>query len=154
MRRWFWLPALIAIGTAALAAACGGGSSEQTAAPGGVTAASVDVSITAQDYSFQPAQISGVAGKPFRVTITNQGNATHSFVIDELNINQTISPGQQATVTVSPSGAGQLTFYCRFHRSSGMQGTLTVTGAAGAAAPSVAPAATATASSGGGYFGY
>lgn len=60
---------------------------------------------------------------------------THTFTIDELNIDVTLSPGESKVLTVTPSSPGDFSYYCRFHKASnGMQGTLTVSRSAGGGA--------------------
>ncbi len=145
------IAAALAIGL--LAAACGGGGEDKS----GATAAGGDktAQLALGDYYFKPTGLQGQTGQPIQVKLTNEGKATHTFTIDSLKIDRTLKPGEEATITVTPSQAGGLTFYCRFHsQSSNMKGTLTVSGAAGAA-PAQAAAPTGAPSSGGrsGYYG-
>ena len=57
-----------------------------------------------------------------------------------------IAPGKDVKVTVTMPKSGSVSFYCKFHKSSGMAGAL-VTSGSGAAPPT-------TTSGGGGYGGY
>jgi plastocyanin len=60
-------------------------------------------------------------------TLTNAGDATHTFTIDELDVDEELAPGATAEVQADlPSDGGQLRFYCRFHAAQGMEGTITV----------------------------
>lgn len=153
-RRWAIgvIAAALAIGL--LAAACGGDDDEHrpsAAAAGG----DKTVQLALGDYYFQPTGLRGQAGQPIQLKLTNEGKATHTFTIDSLKIDKVLKPGEEATITVTPSQAGDLPFYCRFHvQSSNMKGTLTVSGAAGAAPPKTAAATSAPSSGGGsGYYG-
>ncbi len=71
-------------------------------------------------------------------------------------MNQLLNPGQTATVTVTIPSKGATTWFCRFHRSLGMQGSffgkvgdkpIATPSAAGATATTKAPSS----SSSGGY---
>ncbi len=154
-RRWAIgvIAAALAIGL--LAAACGGDEGDKS----GATAAGAGGNKTAQvaldDFYFKPTALQGQTGQPIQLKLTNEGKETHTFTIDSLNIDKTLKPGEEATITVTPSQAGGLTYYCRFHvQSSNMKGTLTVSGAAGVAPPKTTAAASAPPKSPGGSSGY
>ena len=158
MRRSFAIFAVLALVAAFGATACGGSDEEKTTTQGttqGTTSGAV--SLEQDDFYFQPTTLEGEAGKPLQVALKNEGQASHTFTIDSLNIDQTVKPGETMTVSVTPKAGGDLPFYCRFHKASnGMQGTITVSGGSGASATSPsATSPTATKStSGGGYSGY
>lgn len=132
-------PLLIAVPLALAIAACGddddnasgdgtaGATSpaaETTASPEATTPSgeSEAIDISAQDFAFAPASISGVAGEELTATITNTGSAPHTFTIDDLDVDVQLGAGEAATVSFTSTGDD--TFYCRFHRSAGMEGTL------------------------------
>ena len=150
MTRWLPLACLALVAAALVAAACGDDEEEttpqntSTASPGGTA-----VSVEADDFDFDPRELQTDTGQPLTVKIENSGKATHTFTIDDLNIDETLSPGQEATVTITPAREGTLEFYCRFHKSQGMVGTLKVgAGGSGQTMP------TATKASAGPGFGY
>ena len=150
MTRWLPLACLALVAAALVAAACGDDEEEtapqdtSTASPGGNA-----VSVEADDFDFDPKELQTDTGQPLTVKIENSGKATHTFTIDDLNIDETLSPGQEATVTITPAREGTLEFYCRFHKSQGMVGTLKVgAGGSGQTMP------TATKASAGPGFGY
>ena len=153
-RRWAIgvIAAALAIGL--LAAACGGGyGADKSGAAGAGGAKTAQVAL--DDFYFKPTALQGQTGQPIQLKLTNEGKATHTFTIDSLKIDKTLKPGEEATITVTPSQAGALTFYCRFHvQSSNMKGTLTVSGAAGVAPPKTTAAASAPPKSPGGSSGY
>jgi len=149
MRGLFALLGVLALVAAFGAQACGGSDEETTTTQGTTSGA---VSLEQDDFYFQPTTLKGEAGKPLQVALKNEGQASHTFTIDSLNIDQTVKPGDAMTVTVTPKSGGDLPFYCRFHKASnGMQGTITVSGSSSGAATS--PSATKS-TSGGGYGGY
>ncbi len=142
---------IVAFGTAAVA--CGGGSNNQQNTSAGAPGGGNRVQLDASDFQFSPAQLQVAAGATLTVKLTNTGKATHSFTIPELNVDAVVQPGQEMDVQVTPRSAGTLQFFCRFHQSRGMVGTLTVTaagGAAGSSAPA-GPTAVATAPAAAGY---
>ena|SRR5439155_25340111 len=149
MRRSFAIFAVLALVAAFGATACGGSDEEKTTTQGTTSGA---VSLEQDDFYFQPTTLSGEAGKPLQVALKNEGQASHTFTIDSLSIDQTVKPDETMTITVTPKAGGDLPFYCRFHKASnGMQGTITVSGSSGSGATS--PTATKS-TSGGGAGGY
>jgi plastocyanin len=152
MRRWLPVLSVPILALALiLAAACGGSGTKETATGGGQPSASpVKASMTIDDSFFDPKELTAKAGQPLTVELQNNGNAPHTFTIDALNIEETLDPGQKATVTLTPKQDGTMQFYCRFHRSQGMEGTLTV--GSGSASSLSGPSPTQSAgSSGSGY---
>ena len=82
--------------------------------------------LEADDFYFEPTVLVGTAGQRLTIEVENEGSATHTFTIDEQGIDEELSPGGSATVTVTFPDSGQLVFYCRFHRGQGMLGALQV----------------------------
>lgn len=148
---------LMILGTLPLviAAACGGGggggTTEQkatatTAASGrppvslagmvndhGTTSLSgTELEMELDDFYFEPTFVKAAGGREVRLSLSNKGNAPHTFTIDDLGIDEVLQPGAKATVTVKLPAGGTVAYYCRFHKASGMQGAFAVTGAASA----------------------
>jgi plastocyanin len=125
-RRWMsLLGALFAL--TLLAASCGGddtppdqgGGSSPTGSPAdGGDGGGADLTIV--DFGFSPTKLSVTDGQT--ITITNIGEASHTFTTEDGAIDQTIGPGE--TVDIDLTGATSGGFHCRFH--SQMMGTLTV----------------------------
>ena len=78
------------------------------------------------DFYFEPTVITGSAGQTLTIHLTNNGSVPHTFTSDTLKIDDTLSPGQTMDVQVTFPDSGFTEFYCRFHRSKGMVGELTV----------------------------
>ncbi len=136
MRKWFWVLALAAIAAALLAAACGDDEEEtgDNESPGNNEEAGQTVEMEMDDFYFDPAELDAAPGDTITVNLKNEGQATHTFTIDALGIDQQVAAGEEATVQVHAAEAGDLRFYCRFHGASGMEGTIKVgSGSAGAA---------------------
>ena len=123
-----------------LAAACGGDGDDEDA--GGSPAATVAESTTTEaevggdnptvviemeDFEFAPPSAQGQAGETVTVELENTGQAPHTFTIDDLDVDQQVPPGDKATVKVELPESGEVTFYCRFHRASGMEGSFELT---------------------------
>ena len=132
--------AILAIALAALA--CGG--DDEAGLDGNGTASSPQlVEVTAKDFSFVPAKLRGTVGAPIEITLKNTGQVSHTFTIDEFNVDTELAAGEKTTVTVLPSEPGEFTYYCRFHEGRGMRGVITTSGedvsGAGASSPSDPP---------------
>ncbi len=100
------------------------------AAPAGgeAGAGATDLTVSAVDIAFEEKELSAPADTEVTITITNNGNSQHDFVIDELGIaTKLLNPGESETVTIN-APAGSYTYYCSVpgHRQAGMEGTLTV----------------------------
>lgn len=77
------------------------------------------------NFFFEPASIAVELGQEVMITIA-ENTGTHTFVIDELGINEVINEGE--TFSFTPTDDGTFTFYCDVgnHRAMGMEGTLHV----------------------------
>jgi uncharacterized cupredoxin-like copper-binding protein len=108
----------------------------QTPAPGSedvpetvVSEGVIEVTIEGDEYSFSPATITVKDGITVRLTLKNNGNVSHNFLIDALDVDSgLVSPGSSKTFEFTAVGAGTYSFYCSVpgHEDSGMVGTLKV----------------------------
>ncbi len=149
--------------TAALAATSAKGSPPPVKLSGKVnvhgtgTATAGAVTIQQHDYFFSPTFVKVPAGvTSVSVTVTNMGQALHSFTVPAARISADIQPGSSMTFTVPVSGGGVL-FYCRFHRQLGMQGAFftkkgaKISASAGASGGGTGAGTATTSGSSGGY---
>jgi plastocyanin len=83
------------------------------------------------DFYFEPTVLEGKPGQKVTLELKNEGNSEHSFTIDSQNVDQELGPGEEAEVDVTIPKSGVVSFYCKFHKSSGMAGALAVTGQSG-----------------------
>jgi plastocyanin len=83
-----------------------------------------EVDLEADDFYFDATFLEATPGDTLAVAITNDGDATHTFTIDSLQIDEEIQPGSSANVEVTVPDSSALNFYCRFHRGRGMQGAV------------------------------
>jgi plastocyanin len=78
------------------------------------------------EFYFEPTVLKGAAGQTLSIKLENGGKLPHNFTLEAQSINQDVQPGQDATVSVTFPQSGVLEFFCRFHRSRGMIGELSV----------------------------
>jgi plastocyanin len=130
MRTWM-AAAVLAIGL--LGAACGsggsggggaygggGGSSDSSGSAGGASV----LTLAQANFQFTPANITVNQGDTITVSDTNP-STPHTFTIDgtDIDVSNNAQQSQDVTIDLKP---GTYTFYCRFHKAQGMQGTLVV----------------------------
>jgi plastocyanin len=113
------------------------------------------VSIDADDFYFEKTYIKGKAGETVGVTVDNTGAVDHTFTVDAQGVDEELAPGDSIDVDVKiPKSGKAATFYCRFHRSSGMQGAMFSQKGGKAGSSGASGGTTETTSSGGGGYGY
>jgi plastocyanin len=83
-----------------------------------------EASIEVDDFYFEPTIIKGTAGQQISLELENEGDALHNFTLSEQSIDQDIQPGSSETVSVTFPQSGQLEFFCKYHKGSGMVGAL------------------------------
>ncbi|HET7482876.1 MAG TPA: cupredoxin domain-containing protein [Actinomycetota bacterium] len=90
-----------------------------------VTIEAGDLRLTAQDTEFSTEQLDG-DGPDVTVAVVNKDLGSHTFTIDELDVNESL-PGQATTRVSFDAPPGTYTYYCAVqgHRPT-MHGTLTV----------------------------
>lgn len=117
-----------------LLTACGGGGDD-----GGDAAGSNDseaaaaesggdgVTVVGTEFAFEPVDFSIPADQDVEITLENAGVVEHDITVDELGIEIYAGATETVTETVNVP-AGTYEYYCSIpgHRSSGMEGTLTV----------------------------
>ncbi len=99
------------------------GSTGATGATGGTGAAAVNV--TQNNFVFDPSKVTVKSGSTISVQNLN-GTTPHTFTIKNSNIDVVNDHGQTSQVKIDLP-PGTYTFFCRFHVSLGMKGTLVVT---------------------------
>jgi plastocyanin len=94
--------------------------------------------IEQDNFYFDPTFVKAAPGTSMTVTLSNEGKVQHTFTIDALHVDQVVDPGRKKTVTVTLPSSETVNFYCRFHRSIGMQGAFYfgAGGATGGSTPS------------------
>lgn len=87
-----------------------------------------ELEMEADDFYFEPTILEGTAGQTLKIDIENEGSATHTFTIDDQDVDVTIEPGDTQEVEVTFPQSGVIRFYCRFHDGQGMAGALEAEG--------------------------
>jgi plastocyanin len=114
----------IVIAASLTLAACGGGDddaagdTENAPADGGSPASTV----TMTDNEYSPAEPVIAAGD---VELVNEGSSPHTFTIEGEAVDVEVAAGGTGTATIDLD-PGTYTLFCEFHRSQGMETTLTV----------------------------
>lgn len=109
------------------AAACGGGGSSSG---GSGESGSGKTELELDDNYFQPKTISGAPGSKVTLELKNEGSVEHNLTIDDQSVDQDVEPGDEAEVDITIPQSGSVQFYCKYHKASGMTGTLEASGSA------------------------
>jgi plastocyanin len=84
------------------------------------------VTITLEEFSFEPTVLVGEADQKLEVFLVNAGDGPHTFTVADQEVHVELRRGQNGQAAVSiPSSDTPILFYCRFHRDQGMVGALT-----------------------------
>ena len=138
-------PAIVLLTACGSTSAGTGGSSD----PG-----TVQVSMNAQNVRFDPAIITATPGQKIALTLSNHDGFKHNFTVTELGVNQDIDPGKTLTFVFTTKGSADIGYFCEYHKSKGMVGTLNLSGTVPSAAPSAAADSPSPAASSSPYLGY
>lgn len=86
-----------------------------------------ELELELDDFYFEPTILQGEAGQTVTFSLFNEGDAPHTFTIEDQDIDEVLDPGQEdVTVEVTFPDSGEVLFICRFHEAQGMVGGLTV----------------------------
>ncbi|HSJ28924.1 MAG TPA: cupredoxin domain-containing protein [Acidimicrobiia bacterium] len=106
---------------------CGGGDGGDAAATTTtIDAAPVDVvTVSATEFSYDPATIEVGAGMTVSLTLVNNGVVEHDITIDDLGVVVHANPGETVSETITVP-AGEYEVHCSIpgHREAGMEGVL------------------------------
>jgi len=76
---------------------------------------------------FSPTVLTGKPGQSVTVQLANESSTVpHNFSVDGQDVNVDLDPSATQTVTVTFPESGSVTFFCEYHKASGMLGELTV----------------------------
>ena len=93
------------------------------------SATAMQVTVSGTEFAFSPSTVTVKMGQPVQITFKNDGQYPHNFTLADLNVQtKTIQPGQQDTITFTPTKTGSFTYICTVpgHADRGMKGTLIV----------------------------
>jgi plastocyanin len=115
--------------------------------------ATASLELEADDFYFEPTFVKVKPGEKVAITLKNEGDTTHTFTSDALNIDQQLAAGKSKKFTVTvPSSGTAFQFHCDFHEAMGMQGAFYTQ--PGATLSSSSSTATTSAPMAGGAVGY
>ena len=85
------------------------------------------VEVVADDFSFDPGEITAEAGEDLAIALTSE-DMVHDLTIEELGFHVEAGRGDTTEGGLRVDEPGEYTYYCSVpgHRSAGMEGTLTV----------------------------
>jgi plastocyanin len=90
-----------------------------------------EAKVELDDFYFEPTVLKGKPGSEVTLELENEGEVEHNLTIDSQQIDQDVEPGEDAKVTVTMPQSGAVSFYCKYHKSQGMAGALTLGGSGG-----------------------
>lgn len=92
------------------------------------TVAAGPTTIETYDFRFDPTSLTIKAGQTVHLSVHNEGQAEHNFSLKEAKVNVDVPAGTDKDLTfTAPATAGTYTFFCEYHQSRGMKGTIQVT---------------------------
>jgi plastocyanin len=94
---------------------------------GAAAASGSTLSLQAGDFFFSPTCEISVTAGTVTLQVRNTGQALHNVSVTAQNIDMDVSPGQTITVPIKV-GAAPVSFFCKYHRTSGMVGALVPAG--------------------------
>jgi plastocyanin len=94
----------------------------------GTKQVSGETEVELDDYYFEPTVLKAKPGSKVKLELKNEGKVEHNISIDDQNLDQDLEPGESATVTVMVPQSGEVSFYCKYHKSMGMAGALAASG--------------------------
>ena len=117
--------AAVFVAGALLLGACGGGGG---ASGGDEARGPADLTVTAKEFRFDPAELTVEAGKPVVVALHNIGSIPHDLSVKDAGFKLTVANDRTGQKTLTVKSPGRYEFYCSLpgHKSAGMHGTLTV----------------------------
>jgi len=79
--------------------------------------------LEADDFYFEPTFVKVKPGEKVTIELENEGDATHTFTSDSLDVDQQVAAGKSKKLTFTvPSGGTAFEFHCSFHQGMGMRG--------------------------------
>ncbi|HSH23556.1 MAG: cupredoxin domain-containing protein [Actinomycetota bacterium] len=74
------------------------------------------------NFYFEPTYVQAAQAAVATVNLKNESDASHTFTIESLQIDQEVRPGESKDVQVQLPTTGDVEFFCRFHKDQGMRG--------------------------------
>lgn len=80
------------------------------------------IEVEADNFYFEPSVLIGTPGQHLAVNLKNSASIPHNFTLQAQNINKDLDPNSKASVQVTFPTSGVLSFWCEYHKNSGMAG--------------------------------
>jgi plastocyanin len=113
---------LLALGSVIGLQACGSDSKSG----GDKASAANGATVEAYDFRFEPKTLTAKAGEKVTLTFKNEGKVEHNFSVSSPSVDQDAEEGKTVSVSFTPEQAGKIEFFCKYHKSRGMVGSLNV----------------------------
>jgi plastocyanin len=81
-----------------------------------------EVEMELDNFYFGPTYTKAKPGETVTISLKNEGDTTHTFTIDSLDINESLEPDATAEVEITMPESGAIRYYCEIHGDDGMQG--------------------------------
>ena len=81
-----------------------------------------EVEVELDDFYFKPTFIKSPGGATATLKLHNEGEATHTFTVDALDVDEELEAGATKEIEVEIGTETRYEFYCRFHQGQGMRG--------------------------------
>ncbi len=79
------------------------------------------------DFYFEPTTVKAPGGSTAKLMLFNEGDQTHTFTIDSLDVDEELEPDAKKEITVELGADSRTEFYCRFHaESNDMKGSFSL----------------------------
>ena len=115
-----WLKVGVLVVALALAlGACGKSKSKAASSGSGTT-------VEGYDFRFDPKALNVKTGQKVTLTFKNEGKVEHNFSVSSASVDKDAENGKTVSVSFTPDQAGKIQFFCKYHKSRGMVGTLDV----------------------------
>jgi uncharacterized cupredoxin-like copper-binding protein len=87
-----------------------------------------EIDVQATEMAFTPAELDLAAGETVNVTVTNDGQLFHDFVLDAAGVHLNLDPGEQASAALTLQEPGTYQAICTVpgHADAGMALTVDV----------------------------
>jgi len=82
------------------------------------------VTIRLTDSGFRPDYVQATNGHDLHVTLRNTGSREHDFKIKDLDVDETLAPGEETRLTIESPPLGDFTFTSDAPGDEGFEGTL------------------------------
>lgn len=85
-----------------------------------------EITIEITDETMRPDHVQSAVGHELTITVVNAGDVPHGFVINELDVNLELAPGESETIEIGTPDLGEYRYYSDLPGDEGLEGTLTI----------------------------